>query len=76
MGLLFHAGDAPKIIKIHKFAKMNPRDVQDSKRHPKGTQKAPQRQPKGIQKATKRHQKAVHKTSKVVKIKISLESKF
>ena len=49
----FHAGDGPKIMKIHKFAKMDPRDVPGSKRHPKGTQKSPKRHPKGVQKASK-----------------------
>ena len=59
-GLTFHAGDAPKIVEIHKFAKMDPRDVQGSKRHPKGTQKAP----KDTQKASRRHPKGIKKPSK------------
>ena len=42
----FDAGDAPKIIKIHKFAKMDPRDVPGSKRHLKDIQKAPKKGPK------------------------------
>ena len=53
MGLLFHAGDAPRIINIHKFRKMEPRDVPDSKRHPKSVQKASKRCRKGVQKASK-----------------------
>ena len=56
-GVGFHAGDAPKISKIHKFAKMDPRDVLGSKKHPKDTQKASKWRPK-----------TVPKTSKLVKI--------
>ena len=52
-GLTFHAGDVPKIIKIHKFAKMNSRDVPGSKRHPKSVQKVSKRCLKGVQKASK-----------------------
>ena len=68
MGWDVRGQNVPKIIKIHKFAKINPLDVQGSKRHPKGTQKSPKRHPKGIQKASKRHQTTVQKTSKLVKI--------
>ena len=50
----FDAGDVPKITKIHKFAKMDPRGVPGSKRHPKGNQKASKRHPKGVQKPSKR----------------------
>ena len=63
-GGAFDAGDVPKIIKNLKFAKMDPRDVPGSKRHPKGIQKAPKRHPKGIQKASKRYPKGVQKASK------------
>ena len=51
--LVFRGGNVPKIINIHKFRKMEPRDVPDSKRHPKSVQKAPKRCPKGVQKASK-----------------------
>ena len=49
MGLHVHAGDGPKIIQIHKFTKMGPRDVPGSKRHLKSIQKASKRCPKGVQ---------------------------
>ena len=49
-GGAFHAGDVPKISKIHKFAKMDPRDVPGSKKHPKGAQKASKWHPKTIPK--------------------------
>ena len=52
-GGAFHAGDAPKISKIHKFAKMDPRDVPGSKKHPKGAQKASKWHPKTIPKILK-----------------------
>ena len=42
---LFRGRNVPKINKIHKFAKMDPRDVPRSKRHPQGTQKAPKTLP-------------------------------
>ena len=61
MGGPFDAGDVPKIIKIHKFGKMDPRDVPGSKRHPKGIQKAPKRHPKGIRNAPKRYPNGIQK---------------
>ena len=50
---VFRGGNVPKIINIHKFRKMEPRDVPDSKRHPKSVQKASKRCPKSVQKASK-----------------------
>ena len=61
MGLPSRGRNDPKIIKIHKFAKMDPRDVPGSKRHPKCTQKSPKRSPK---RHPKRHPKGVKQPSK------------
>ena len=55
MGWVLHAGDAPKIIKIRKFAKMDPRDVPGPKKRSKGTQKAPKKHPNGIQKPSQKY---------------------
>jgi len=71
-GPTFRGKKVPEIIKNHKFAKMDPKDVQGSKRHPKGTQKAPKRHPQSIQKASKNHPKDVQ----INQNKIPLESKL
>ena len=57
----FDAGDVPKIIKINKFAKMDP-----TSQVPKGIQKAPKSHPKETQKASKRHPKGSREPSQEI----------